>query len=319
MKTIRRTPMVLSCAVAVALCVPAGASADSVVSNLRVEGPDDTALDPGTSYSNDTARLRANNGAGKCNDDGDKVKLLGPNAMGIVDYAGEVNGKVDPLYIQEFDLGRFVCGINKVVGSDEPPFSGWTYNLNHEQGFDAADDVELERGDEVLWYFSEFGEEIPTELDLRAPDRTQPGQVFDVKAFEYDAGGDREPAEGVTISGGAAPVVTDGDGEALVVAAADDTTVRGERGGDIPTPPIEVCVDSDIEDCPERRGERIYGSDDDDQIKGTRGADRIAARRGDDKIDVQGNEVDKVDCGPGRDEVDADGKDKVDDDCERVD
>ena len=118
MKISRRTTLVLSCAGALALAAPAVASADSVVSKLRVEGPNGSVLDPGTSYSNDTARLRANKGSNKCNNDGDKVTLRGPNAMGILRHAGEVNGKVAPLFIQQFDIGQFVCGINRVIGSD---------------------------------------------------------------------------------------------------------------------------------------------------------------------------------------------------------
>ena len=318
MKTIRRTPLVLSCAFALALLAPAGAAADSVVSNLRVEGPGDEVLDPGTSYSNDTIKAKTSGACGDTNED--KYRLQGANAIGLIGHGANVNEDIDPLKVSDtFEFALIVCRIGEVAAFDTD--RAWLYKVNHEEAQVAGEQFELDRGDEVLWYLANFGSGDNTgqELDLRAPDRTQPGQAFDVKAYEFDADGDREPAEGVAISGGTAPVVTDADGVAFVTAGADDTTVRGERGDDIPTPPIEVCVDSDVEDCPERRGERIYGTDADDKIKGTRGADRISARRGDDKIDVKGDEVDKVDCGPGRDEVEADGNDKVDDDCERVD
>ena len=310
--------MVLSCAGALALAAPAVASADSVVSKLRVEGADNTALDRGTSYSNDTIKAKTSGACGDTNED--RYKLRGANASGLVAHAAHLNDDVDPFKVSDtFDFGLIVCRIGGFAAFS--PNEAWLYKVNHKAAQVGGDQLRLDRGDEVLWYFANFdsGDNTGAELDLGAPDRAAPGEVVTVKARQYSADGDREPAAGVTVSGGLAPATTDADGEATVTLRPDDTTLRGNRGDDIPAPPTKVCVDSDPDDCPPRRGERIYGTDDGDKIKGTRGADKISARRGDDKIKVRGDGVDKVDCGPGRDEVEADGKDKIDDDCERVD
>jgi hypothetical protein len=67
---------------------PATAGAASTVSKLRVEAAGH-ALDPGTSYVNGTATLAT--WADQCGGSGKSKRVIGPTAMGIVDYAKQVN------------------------------------------------------------------------------------------------------------------------------------------------------------------------------------------------------------------------------------
>ena len=312
-----RTRAVLSCALACALllAVPALASADSKVSKLRVEAGVQ-ALEPGTLYSNDTVRAKTSGACGKTNRD--SYKLWGHNATGLVANAARADDDLSPFRISDtFDFALIVCKIGSVSAFSAN--QAWLYKVNHEEAQVAGERFELSRGDEVLWYFANFASGVNTgkELDLRAPARSRPGQPFEVKAFTYSSDGDRQAEPGIVVSGGVTPVTTRPDGTAMVVAA-DDTRLRATRRNDIPSEPLKVCVDSDLSNCPAKRGERIVGTDDGDEIDGTRGDDRVKARGGRDRIDVRGGGRDKVDCGGGRDKVRADGDDKIDRDCEDV-
>ena len=61
-----------------------------------------------------------------------------------------------------------------------------------------------------------------------------------------------------------------------------------------------MCTSDVLDDCPKKRGIVIYGSESDDEIKGTNGADLI-------------------DCGKGKDVVrEAQNADKISDSCEKV-
>jgi hypothetical protein len=64
--------------------------------------------------------------------------------------------------------------------------------------------------------------------------------------------------------------------------------------------------------------DRVRGNAGGDSIKGGRGRDRVAAGSGGDKVRVRGGGVDRVKCGPGRDVVFADRRDRVARNCERV-
>lgn len=312
-----RTRVVLWCALTCALvtAVPTVASADSVVSKLRVEA-DGQALDPGTKYANKTVRKRTST-LNVCKGSGDRERLGGPNAMGIVDYAAETNREVSPLRVSDrFDFGLVVCGIGDFLGFKGDDF--WLYKVNHEAPTVGADELRLDRRDEVLWYFVDGAQNSGKELDLRAPVRSAPGPV-QVTAFTYSDAGERSPAPGATIQGGAAPATTNSDGRATVVLTQGSRSLRAVRGNDIPSAPESVCVNSDVGSCPDDRGERIIGTDDDDDdLDGSRGPDVVRARRGDDRIDVRGGDRDKVDCSRGRDRVRADSRDDVSRDCEAV-
>ena len=63
----------------------------------------------------------------------------------------------------------------------------------------------------------------------------------------------------------------------------------------------------------------ILGTARADFLAGKEGADRIVARGGDDRISAEyDGGIDRISCGPGRDIVAVDGRDRVDSDCEVV-
>jgi hypothetical protein len=63
---------------------------------------------------------------------------------------------------------------------------------------------------------------------------------------------------------------------------------------------------------------RIAGTGRADLLLGTLGQDRVVARGGNDRIDVAGNDRDRVSCGRGADLVAADGADRIAADCEVI-
>lgn len=320
-----RLKILAACALALAIfvpVVPTSAVADTVVSQLRVEA-DYQALDPGTSYASATARVFSSQSPGCSGTDRQKVKRA--TALGVLEYAGDVNDRVDPLRAQSFasQPGLFVCQIGP-FSNDQSDFDPvWLYRVNHEEPTIGADQFELARGDEVLWYFADFASGVNTgrELALDAPARARPDEKVRVKVVSYNGDGDRKRPAGVEIvdvEGSETVATTNGDGEAKVRVDEGVTRLRAIKGDDIPSAPVDVCASNDSGDCPKRRGETFVGSDRDDEIDGTKGADDVRARGGDDSVDVEGGERDEVDCGGGKDDVVADREDRVAGDCEDV-
>jgi len=62
----------------------------------------------------------------------------------------------------------------------------------------------------------------------------------------------------------------------------------------------------------------VKGGKGDDRIRGGKGRDRLSGGAGGDRIDAADGRRDRVRCGPGRDTVVADGKDRVGRSCERI-
>lgn len=329
-----RTVLVLSLATACALAVTATATGRTTHSHLRVEAAG-KALEPGTVYSNRSVTTRNSRACGRINSK--RERLRGPNAMGLAAHASKVNRRLRPFRTSDtFDFGAIVCEIGSFKGFQN---RYWLYNVNHQLATIGGDQLRVGRGDEVLWYYvnctettASFecvdGQNYGQELDLSAPVRTRPG-AFGVRAFEYSSSGQRRPQGGVRVSGpGVAPVTTGPDGRA-VVTATESTTLRATRAsqGDIPSAPLEVCVDSNLARCPDRRGETFVGTGSADDIRATAGPDVIRPRGGkdlvkagggDDRVQVRRGGRDRVNCGPGRDVVRADRRDRVASNCERV-
>ena len=66
------------------------------------------------------------------------------------------------------------------------------------------------------------------------------------------------------------------------------------------------------------QADKIFGGPGDDGINGQAGRDVIRAGRGDDLIIATDGQRDSIKCGPGKDSVRADKRDRVSRDCERV-
>jgi Domain of unknown function (DUF4430) len=296
------------------VAAPVVAAAAPTVAKLRVEA-EGRGLSPGVSYVNDTARLATR--SNQCDGSGRSHTIAGPSAMGIVGYARQTHPRLSPFFGSDtFDFGLIVCRIGDSGAFS--PSEAWLYKVNHVSPDVGGDQYRLRRGDEVLWYFADFatGKNTGDELELRAPARVRPNQPFTVTALAYDFAGNVSPA-GARI-GGDVQAVTSASGRTSVTAErAGSITLRAKRGRDVPSAPIRVCVNADLDRCPARRGEVIVGANAADAVGGTLGDDRVSVRAGADLVDVRGGGRDAVDCGAGADRVRADRIDRVGANCER--
>lgn len=305
-----------ACVAAVFAAAPA--SAAPVQAQLRVEaGGFD--LDRGWSYVNDTATFRTSRSAA-CGGTGDRKTVSGPTALGLLVHGADYNRRLRPVEVSDqFDFGLFVCGIG---GFRSGPSAYWLYKVNHRGPEVGADQYRIRPGDQVLFYYqdTETGSNIGNELELRVGrTRLAKGRSTTVRAFEYDFEGRRAPAEGVRLVG-AGDAMTGPDGRATIAFGRPGLpAVRGVRAGDIPTRVERFCIwKRAARECRRFTSERIVGTRGDDVIKGSSRRDLIIARAGNDRIDVRGGGIDRVRCGPGKDTVLADKRDRVGRGCERV-
>jgi hypothetical protein len=260
---------------------------------------------------------------------GDRVRLPGPTAMGLLATAGDANDALSPLSVtDEFGFGLGLCAIG-AVEADESNF--WSVTLNHQASQVGGDQVSLSNGDEVLWVLTEFPPD--PELQLTAAPGTTPG-TLEVQVVEWNCSTDfpppdpvctSAPAEGATVSGGAAPAIADDEGAADVsLPAAGKYTLQASEEGHLASNLAKVCVAATEGECPDPGddpGRTIIGRDRDDDFAATGGWDVVRARGGDDRVDISAGGEDRVNCGGGRDRVlraEGDTDDTIAANCEKV-
>ncbi len=241
MKSRMRTAMVPITTAVALLAVAAPVMAKAVKADLRVEGRNGVALDPGSTYKTNTVTARSSSKCGPTTEN--KHTLRGPNAMGIVADAAEKNRAVDPFRVSDtFGFGLIVCEIGRFGAFNSA--QAWLFKVNHVAPSVGADQVRLRNEDEVLWYFANFnsGANTGAELLLKAPARVGAGERFAVRALAFDEEGKRTPAAGVRIGGGAFPL-TGADGRAMgeIDSERGFANLRAIRGDDIPAAPEQVC------------------------------------------------------------------------------
>jgi hypothetical protein len=296
------------------------AIADAVTTKLRVEAQGHD-IGPGFRYVHDSASYTTFNG-GSCNGSGDEGSLSGPTALGLVIQAADFTRDLRPVRISdEFDFGLLVCGIGGFESSDT---AYWLYKVDHVAPEVGADQFPIDRSnDEVLWYFVDTttGSNVGNELELVLSDNVvQAGTPVEVTVREYDFSGQASPAAGVRLEG-AGDVLTGADGTAEVVFdEAGRPFIRGVRGGDIQTDLLHLCVwQNAASECDRWLTGWTVGTDGDDRVRGIENPERIAGRRGDDKINSRGDgESDSVRCGRGDDVARVDRLDRVKHNCETV-
>jgi hypothetical protein len=232
---------------------------------------------------------------------GDKVKVPGATALGVVSDAAEYTRALNPLLLTDsFDFGVGICGFGGVVA----PQSGfWYLKVDHVGSMTGGDQTVLSGGEDVLWYLIEdFNAPMPAELELDAPDTVNPGQDIKVRVFEYADDGTKTPAAGADVNG----VLTDAQGKATVPQEAASTRLIARRDGDIPSRALDVCSAQKISDCPNGHVLKINGSDAKDKIKSDKRPVVINAYGGKDKIDLRASKNSAppiVKCGGGKDVV----------------
>jgi RTX calcium-binding nonapeptide repeat (4 copies) len=255
---------------------------------------------------------------------GRTVTVDGPTALGVVHDAEATQKAIRPVSVTDaFGFGLGICGFGGYK-ADTGHF--WYLKVNHVEASLGGDQVKVSGGDDVLWYLIRTDACPPpdffcqiSDLELQAPARARPNSMVPVHVDAFSRTGERSSAPGAQINGGSAPVVSDGEGNALVpIGAGGVSQLFATRGRDIPSQYASVCVDEDLGSCPAHRGITIAGSEFADQINGTLGPDKLKARGGDDRISVRGGGPDTVKCGAGRDVVKADRTDNVAKNCEKV-
>ena len=313
------------CCALAALAAPAATAKKLPIVELRVEGPSGT-LDPGAFYATGSEKIRKSRPGDACVRDQGKLSFPGSTALGLGQTASEHRKSLRQVRVRLDEAGPFVCEIGSIVGrpfTDPDGFAGWSYWLNNEFGSQSADLVSLKRRDQVLWVFSDFGSDpvnTGSVLELTGVPARSDG-TFEVEVVAHIFDGTSEPAEGATIAG-ASSVTELGDGRYEVTLAGGKTTLTATRGLDIPSNHVKTCVGDQLPDCPRAHGRRIFGSDQGDRIRGTRGWDRIASGGGNDKIKLRNGGRDRVNCGAGkRDKVTlkrGDDDDKIARNCEVI-
>lgn len=236
-----RTAMVLISTAVALLAMAAPAMAKAVKAELRVEGRNGQALDPGTTYRTNTVTARSSSKCGPTTEN--RHTLRGPNAMGIVADAAGKSEALDPFRVSDtFGFGLIVCEIGRFGAFNSA--QAWLFKVDHVAPSVGADQVRLKSKDEVLWYFANFnsGQNTGAELQLNAPARVGAGQKFTVRAVAFDSNGKRTPAAGVRIGGGAFPLTgPDGRATGTINSARGFANLRATRGNDIPAAPAQVC------------------------------------------------------------------------------
>jgi RTX calcium-binding nonapeptide repeat (4 copies) len=298
---------------AVAVLAPATANA-AEQADLRVEGGGRPLA--AATYLTDTARIKTASSS-SCKGSGDVKTVQGPTALGLLWSGSAVTKQLRPVAVSdEFSFGLLVCGISSFVGGDT---AYWLYKVDHKTPEIGADQYPLKGSEQVLWYFSDTTANVNTgdELVLQAPARAEPGGTVAVRVWSYDAAGKRTPAAGAVVQG-EDEATADGQGRATLDTPTRGTLrLRAERGADVPSQTVSVCITAKPS-CSSRRGKRIIGTAKADRIAGTKGPDTVSTGAGADRVSVRGGGRDTVRCGKGRDRVSADRSDRVGRDCEVV-
>ena len=250
-----------------------------------------------------------------------------PNMLSAVEEASDATPSLQPFKVSDADFASFgslsVCSI----GAGTPP-GFWLLEQNHVSTTTGADQTFIHPGDQLLFYRTPDDFSSDEELALDAPARTTPGTPIAVQVRSYKSDGTVGPGAGATVSGGDAPVTTDGAGNATVTFSSEGSHLlaASKDYNDIPSPALSVCVARVLSGCTADRGMLIVGSHETDDIVGTAGDDVIKPRAGDDGvralagndiIDVRGGGKDRVNCGGGVDLVKGDKRDKFAKNCER--
>jgi hypothetical protein len=105
---------------------------------------------------------------------------------------------------------------------------GWMYAVDYMAPNVGAADYGLEAGDEVLWYFAEFGDQL-TRISLDESEIDSGNEA--VTTIEYYDGDSWEPLDGATVHAGAETGVSDSDGEARFDLSDGSYQIWGEKDG----------------------------------------------------------------------------------------
>ena len=207
----RIVPTVFAVALLVLLALPS--SAFALRAHVRVEGK------TATIFGATQPLLVPYTGSLPAGDS--TVDLTGPTALGALE-AASVRGEF--FYeLQSFSFGPYVSQIGRYPAEGT---TGWVYKVNGVSPPVGADAYVLKEGDEVLWYFAQFGivPGGPPTLDLVR----LKGGCF--RADEQDDAGTRTVARGVTFRLDGRKVVSR---SGRLCPTGNWHQIRAEKDGDI--------------------------------------------------------------------------------------
>lgn len=231
-----------------------------------------------------------------------KYNLTSPSVLGALIDASSSDHDLKPLSITDaFVDDGFGFGVCDIGGIETAGFSYWYSSANYVGASTGPDLIPVKNGDVNTWYLTTGDEAgFPNELVVKAPTRVTAGQDFTVKVTRFLSDGSKEPAAGVTVTGGSGG--TTGPDGTVDVSVLEGTTSIGAtgEGDDIPAAESPVCAAPMASLCPRHFGIEIAGSPGDDEIVSTRGADTIECGKGQDvvrkaqKSDEIANDCEKV-------------------------
>jgi hypothetical protein len=226
-------------AVAAIAATPALA-ADPATATVRVEGLSETKLPP-TQVTTNTEKVVK---------DGDQEdSCSGTSALGALQLAtgGNWSGPWNSEY-RDYE-------IYSIEGENHPFESGseanyyWDFWLNDKESGVGACGVELEPGDQVLFFVACYGAKCPPEqspLGIEAPASANVGEPINVIVKQYNSGGEPSPAIAATITGGGASVTTDKTGHATLTFSNAGSYLLHVSGSSTGPPAVRtetyICV-----------------------------------------------------------------------------
>ncbi|MBZ9572154.1 DUF4430 domain-containing protein [Patescibacteria group bacterium] len=167
------------------------------------------------------------------------ARIRATTALDIIENGAEVCSYT--YLIEETSFGPYLKKINDEEAHD---LIGWLYFVNYEMPAIGAADYILEPGDEVLWYFGEWGW-LPTRLTL-ASQKINPGDSLEAKV-EYFEDSEWKPLAEAIIYVNSQTFTTDQDGQAdLVIDNPGTYQVYAEKSGYIRTNQVSLLVGEGI-------------------------------------------------------------------------
>jgi len=160
-------------------------------------------------------------------------------ALDIVQNGAEICGYT--YFIEQSDWGLY---LKKINNEEAYGLLGWLYFVNWQTPMIGAADYTLEPGDEVLWYFGEWGWK-PTKLSL-VSQRVDPGNNLEAKV-EYFENSLWKPLAGATIHVDSQTFITDSAGEAdLIINTSGIYQVFAQMSGYVRSNQISLSVGEGI-------------------------------------------------------------------------
>jgi len=160
-------------------------------------------------------------------------------ALDIVQNGAEICGYT--YFIEQSDLGLY---LKKINNEEAYGLLGWLYFVNWQTPMIGAADYTLEPGDEVLWYFGEWGWK-PTKLSL-VSQRVDPGNNLEAKV-EYFENSLWKPLAGATIHVDSQTFITDSAGVAnLIINTSGIYQVFAQMSGYVRSNQISLSVGEGI-------------------------------------------------------------------------